>query len=187
MSKYQYCRHFAVLLPPSQVVAFSGLTFGLPVLCVLYTLRYTMDFDAIRPTISGLVGGLIAIWLSYAWARWIPVSCGSKSPKTLKREYGSRVFIANGLCGFGMFAALGFYVFGYFPNNDWRGLGIGVGLMAGLPIAFMFLSTFYRGMISTKECFVYFAISQKTPPMLLFSVLFLCLLGGSVALAYTIF
>jgi len=145
-----------------------------------------MDFDSIRPLISGTIGAILALWLTCSWARWIPTSRGRKSISDLKREYGTRVTIANWLAALGMFSAVGFYLFHIFPSNDWRGFGLGMGLMAGLPLAFIFGSTIYRGIEQTKECLVYFSISQRTPPLVLCTILFLCILGGCIALAFTI-
>jgi len=53
-------------------------------------------------------------------------------------------------------------------DHDWRGLGIGFGLMSFLPVAYIAAANISHGTERIKEAMVAFVIDQKTPTKVLF-------------------
>ena len=142
-----------------------------------------MKFENIRPIISGLLGALTAIWLARLWARWIPATVGRKSRIELESAHGWKVRLANILCAAAIIGGVLVYQVGLFDRYDWRGLGLAFGLMAFLPLALFFFSSLRGGAQNIRECFVFYAISQQSPPAVLLCLLVAFTIIGFVALA----
>lgn len=132
-----------------------------------------MDVDVVRPIVSGLVGATVAGWLLSRLSRWVPVASEGKSAETLLAENRTRIFIANALFLLSLVGAIFVYRKGYFPANDWRAAGLGFGAACIAPVLWLYLSTLNGGARRTQEAFVAYAISQRTPPVLLYGLLFL--------------
>jgi hypothetical protein len=132
-----------------------------------------VDADMLRPILSGLVGAVISGWFLSRLSRWVPVASGRKSAETLLAENQTRIYAANTLFFLGIVSAIIIYQKGYLPRNDWRPAALGFGFGCVAPILFLYLSTFSAGASRTQEAFVAYSISQKTPPMLLYGILFL--------------
>lgn len=145
-----------------------------------------MSFDTIRPILSGIIGALLAGWLVTKWARWVTVGVGRKGRERLLAEYGRTIRVANVLSFSGLLVALFCYWGGWLSQYDWRGLGLGAGLMAFLPIAYITVFCASRGAETIKECLVTYAISQKTPTVWFFAVMALLIMGGVVS-AFSLF
>jgi hypothetical protein len=88
-------------------------------------------------------------------------------------ENRARIFAANALFFLGITGAIFAYQQGYFPRNDWRPAGLGFGFACIAPVLFLYLSALNGGSRRIQEAFAAYAISQKTPPMLLYGILFL--------------
>jgi hypothetical protein len=140
-----------------------------------------MSFDTIRPILSGIIGAVIAGWLVTKWARWVPVKVGAKARERLLKEYRVTIRVANALAVAGLCIGLVCYWSGWLSKHDWRGLGLGAGLMSFLPIGFMVAANAPRGREAIKECLVTYAISQKTPTGLLFVLMVLMIIAGIVS------
>jgi len=141
-----------------------------------------MDLESIRPVFSGLVGGLLAILFCYGLSRWVPQVCNRKSAATLVRENRAGIWLANGIFFGGLLAGIAIYQFGFLPNDDWRGLalGAGAGSLAALgALAVLALVTGH----SLKEAYVAYAVSQKTPVVLVYGILLLCTASFAAAVA----
>jgi hypothetical protein len=70
------------------------------------------------------------------------------------------------------------YKFGLLGQHDWRGLGVGLGLMAILPLSYVFAVNASQGSDAVKEVLVTMSISEKTPVRLYFGLLAACVLAG---------
>jgi hypothetical protein len=129
-----------------------------------------MEFGEFRPIISGLIGGLIAIWLSIVLARWLPKVCNGKSVETLVLEYRYAIWFANSLLALGFVGTLALWMSKTMGNDDWRaaGLGIGGGCVAML-IGLALFGIVRRSPL--KEVYVAYAVSQKTPVFLVYGIL----------------
>jgi membrane-associated HD superfamily phosphohydrolase len=129
-----------------------------------------MEIESIRPILSGLLGGLLAIFFCNALSRWIPQICNGKSAEILIRENRVAIWLANALLFGGLIASIAIIQTGLLLNDDWRsaGLGAGGGCIAALAVlAAMALVTGH----SPKEAYVAYAISQRTPMALLYGIL----------------
>jgi hypothetical protein len=121
-----------------------------------------MDFDAIRPVLSGVVGGAIATWLTARLARNLPSHYGSKPRELLAKRHRPAIWVANALFFVGLLSALALYKWGGFADTDWRPLLLGSGLASVLPLAALPLVSVVCGR-SVKEAFVAFAWGQGSP------------------------
>ena len=142
-----------------------------------------MRFSDIHPIIAGLAGSLIAGWLKTKWDRWVPATVGAKGRDLLLKENGRTVQVAKALIAVGLGLGLLCYWSGWLNDRDWRGLGIGLGLMSALPIGYMVVARARRGAEAVKECWVAFAISERTPTGLLFVLMSLMLIAGLISAA----
>ncbi|MBL9170845.1 MAG: hypothetical protein JNN07_24145 [Verrucomicrobiales bacterium] len=145
-----------------------------------------MSFDTIRPILSEIIGALVAGWLVTKWARWVTAGVGRKGRERLLEEHRRSIRVANVLSFSGLLVALVCYWGGWLSRHDWRGLGLGAGLMAFLPIAYITAACASRGTETIKECLVAYAIHQKTPTVLLFAVMALLIIGGVIS-AFSLF
>jgi hypothetical protein len=145
-----------------------------------------MDSEMVRPIFSGLFGGAIAMAFCRAVSRWVPEVCNGKMTVTLLRENRVGIWVANALFLCGFLVGIGIYQLGLLPNNDWRGLAIGVGGGSILAIAALPLLACFTGS-SAKEAYVAFAVSQKTPIVILYGVLVLFIVVFAIATTALLF
>lgn len=121
-----------------------------------------MSFDDVRPIISGLIGGALAVALSAALSGWIPKVFRGKSANTLLREFRTPIKVTNRLSFLGMLSAIVLYRWAEFSSHDWRPLGLGFGLMLSTPLVVLPLSA----LISKREpseAVVAYCLSHKLP------------------------
>jgi hypothetical protein len=140
-----------------------------------------VSFDTIRPVLSGIIGAIIAGWLVNKMARWVPAKVGTKGRKRLLQEHKSTIRVANGLALLGIGIGILCYWSGWLSRNDWRGAGLGAGLMSILPVGYMVITNAARGAEAIKECLVSYAIAQKTPVALLFGLMGFLIVAGIVS------
>lgn len=131
-----------------------------------------MDFELMRPMISGVLGGLFAMIFCRALAGWIPQICNGKSAETILRENRVLILVANALFFCGILIGFALSQFGLLSDADWRAVALGLGGGSAAALISLPLLATIRGS-SPKEAFVAFAISQNVPPILLYSVLIL--------------
>lgn len=137
-----------------------------------------MDFDTIRPFVSGLIGATIAGWLAVKVAGRLPYAKNTAKQRALVDEERLTIRYANIGAGIGLGIGLMFYFGGFLDRNDWRGIGVGGGLMGLLPLLVIVGRNLHGGIQSIKNGFVAFAISQKTPVFLLLLFMGLMTTGG---------
>jgi len=142
-----------------------------------------MEADVLRPVLSGLAGVAISAWLLRKLSKWVPLASNGKSAEALVSENRTRIYAANTLFFLGIIGALFAYQRGYLPRNDWRPAALGFGSGCVAPVLFLFLSTVSGGSRRVQEAFVAYAISQKTPPLLLYSLMSLGFITFCVGLS----
>lgn len=141
-----------------------------------------MEFGELRPVLSGLAGGLIAIWLGTALGRWIPEVCNQKRTEILVIEYRYAIWCANILLVLGLIATMALFSLQVIRSDDWRALGIGIG--GGSFAALISLAIFGISKGSPlKEAYVAYAVSQKVPLFLIYGILTICVAGFFVAVS----
>jgi integral membrane sensor domain MASE1 len=134
----------------------------------------------IGAVISAIIGSLIFHWQVKHWFHRLPSNFGKKEKTQLLKEYKNTNRIAKifGLAGIST-------VFIYYKGNsttgsDWRGIGIAIGLMAFLPVAYIVAANVLRGTEKVKEALVAFVIDSKTPPKVLFVFIGICFITGVI-------
>ena len=137
-----------------------------------------MDFDSVRPIISGLIGATIAGWLAIKWAKRLPHAKNEAKQRQLAREQKGVILAANVGAGIALATGLILYLGGILDNRDWRGLGLMMGLMAFLPSLVIVSCNLRGGVEQIRDGFMAYSIAQKTPPFLLFSLMILMFCGG---------
>lgn len=146
-------------------------------------LGVSVEADALRPILSGVAGAAISAWLLQRLSRWVPLAKNGKSAEALVSENRARIYAANTFFFLGIIGALFVYQRGYFPRNDWRPAALGLGFGCVAPVLFLFLSTVSSGSQKVREAYVAYAISQKAPPLLLYSLMSLGFVAFCVGLA----
>ncbi len=121
-----------------------------------------MEFDAIRPIVSGVIGGAIATWLTARLARNLPSHYGSRPRESLAKRHRPAIWVANGFFFVGLLSGIALYKWGGFKDTDWRPLLLGFGLASVLPLAALPLVSVVCGR-NVKEAFVAFAWGQGSP------------------------
>ena len=129
-----------------------------------------MEFDSIRPVISGVIGGIIATWLASRWARNLPASYNFKSRNALFKEHRLAIWVANTLFFVGLFFGVALYRIGGFADTDWRPLLWGFGLASVLPLLALAVMPLVSGR-SIKEAYVAYALGQGSPLWATYSIL----------------
>jgi len=129
---------------------------------------------------------MIAGWLTTKWARWVSVGVGRKGRDHLLQEHKVILRVANVLSLSGLLFTLPCYWSGWLSDHDWRGLGLGAGLMAFLPIGYITFVSASRGPDMIKECLVTYAISQKIPTAWFFAAMALLIVSGVIS-AFSLF
>jgi hypothetical protein len=127
---------------------------------------------------SAIVGSIVFHWQVKQWSRWIPTKVGEKGKKQLLDENKITIRTAKTLSVAGVFIGLLFYSSHWLSDNDWRGLGVGIGLASFLPIAYIVGANIMHGTEKVKEAMVAFVIDQKTPRMVLFIFMGICFVAG---------
>lgn len=131
-----------------------------------------MTLDELRPVLSGLAGGVVAVWLSHRLSRWIPASLNGKSAQSLVQEHRAAILCANVMAALGIFGALALYSVAGFASNDWRPLGLGLGFALTAPLVAVPAVSWLTGR-SVREGLVSYAISQRMPVVAIYGVLLL--------------
>lgn len=129
-----------------------------------------MDMDSIRPIISGVLGGIIATWLTARWSRGLPHSYGAKSRDQLARHHRAAISTANTLFIVGLCFGVALYRIGGFPSTDYRPLLWGFGLASVTPLLSLWLISVITGR-DTKEAFVAFSWGQGSPLWVTYGIL----------------
>ena len=140
-----------------------------------------MDFESIRPVLSGIVGGGIALWLGARWQRR-QSSFERQSSQSLARTHKLASILASVLFFSGLITAIALYKVAEFESTDWIpfALGAGGGCLAALvALALVPLS---RGQ-SVKDSYLAYAASQQSSPFVVYSILGVGSMGCLFAMA----
>ncbi|WP_448142743.1 hypothetical protein [Stenotrophomonas bentonitica] len=129
-----------------------------------------MEFDSIRPAISGVIGGIIATWLTSRWARSLPSHYKGWSRTYLLRRHRPAIWTANVLFFIGLCCGIALYPVGGFANTDWRPLLLGFGLASVLPLLALAVVSLLSGR-NVKEAYVAFALGQGSPLWVTYGIL----------------
>jgi len=146
--------------------------------------RYSTFQYGLLPILSAIVGTAIAWWLKTKWAKWLPVHFGAKDKNRLLEQYGPGIRVAHRLTVLGFCAGAFPYFIGWLGDHDWRGLGVAFGLACFLPLAYFAVTNARHGKEAIRESLIAYAMWQKTPPSLLFTLMGL---GCVVGLVSTVF
>lgn len=122
-----------------------------------------MDWDAIRPVITGTIGGLLSLWVMKRWAPYVPQAYKDKSAKQLAAEY--RFSIVLGKLLFGGTIVIGVVLFqaGYFPRTSWAHFFLMVGVAISAQLAVLLLPAVGKGRSKAVEALVAYAIAERVP------------------------
>ncbi len=141
----------------------------------------TIGCGPIGALISAIIGSLIFNWQARRWTHRIPSKFGKKEKDQLLKEYGNTNRIAKVFALAGLFTALGYYRGQHeMTGRDWRGLGIALGLMCFLPVAYIVAANIIHGAKKVKEALVAFIISERTPPKVLVIFIGVCCIIGMI-------
>ena len=130
-----------------------------------------MDVAALRPIFSGLIGAIVTVWLLKKLRRWIPETCEGRDVAEICKEHRWKVRAANFVGFVALIGGVALYHFGVFSSRDWRGLGLGFGAACVAPTLLLVGTSLVEGRRATKEALVAYAVGQKTPPVVLYSLL----------------
>lgn len=134
-----------------------------------------------RPVISGVIGGLIAAWLCSRMARWLPTVYHGRPAGDLVRENRLAIWGANLIFFSGICLGIALYQLKYFDKADWRGLALGMGGGCLGALLIIPLQALMNGR-SFAEAYVAFAISQRTPTILLYTIVIVGVSAFSAAM-----
>ncbi|NWK57639.1 hypothetical protein HW115_18625 [Verrucomicrobiaceae bacterium N1E253] len=137
-----------------------------------------MDFDTIRPVISGLVGATIAGYLAVRFAKQLPHAAHRAKQKKLAKDQKIVIRVANIGAGIGLVSGLMLYYSGFLDSRDWRGFGLTMGLMALLPMLVIIIGNLRGGLHQVYDGFTAYSLAQKTPSNILFPLMGLMVCGG---------
>jgi uncharacterized protein YacL len=143
-----------------------------------------MDINELRPIISGIIGGIVAILIGGFIAHRWPQHLYEKTKEVLIRENRSAIWFANISFFIGLIVAIAMYQWMGFEKNDWRPLCLGFGVALTTPALALSLATFLRGR-EQHQAFIAYALSQGIPLKLLYLLTaagFPILLVGLVAI-----
>ena len=132
-----------------------------------------MDFDNIRPIVSGILGGAVALWLGSLW-EGRQSRTARRSNERLLRSHRLAVYLASGCFFAGLLFGVTLYPLAGFAQTDWRplGLGFGGGCLAAL-LVLTAMPVLTGGRI--RDAFAAFAVSERSPALFIYAIL-----GGGV-------
>ena len=122
-----------------------------------------MEFDSIRPLISGAIGSLLAAWLTAKWSRYVPSGQGGKSAETLVDENRWLIRSSNVLFIGSVLAGLACYMTGLVARNDPSAILISFGGGAVLPLFLLAFVRIVHGRERVNEAYTAICIASKTP------------------------
>jgi hypothetical protein len=118
---------------------------------------------------SAIIASLIFNWQVRRWSHRIPSKFHEKGKDQLLKEYKNTNRIAKIFSLTGIYTVFLYYRGQQTTGDDWRGLGIALGLACFLPVAYVVAANVMNGSEKVKEALVAFVISERTPPKVLFT------------------
>lgn len=137
--------------------------------------------DDLRPIFSGIAGAILALIIAWSICRYSTNNLSNDQLVNVKRIYGKRVAVANllSLLGFGLGMLL--YFIGVIPKNDWRGIGLSMGLIAVFPFFYFLVILRIRKVDGLIEIVDAFAKIHTTPRFLMYLTITIFFLVGALA------
>jgi nitrate reductase gamma subunit len=128
-----------------------------------------MEFDSIRPILSGVVGGIIAMVVGAWWKRSQPSEV-RWARQAMLQAYKGTVYLASFFVFAGIIAALLLYVYGDFEKSDLvpGALGFGGGCCAAILTLVVFPLASGRNI---RHAFIAFTQSEQAPASLVYAIL----------------
>jgi hypothetical protein len=122
-----------------------------------------MEIETLRPIITGLIGGLLSLWLMKRWAPFVPQAYKDKTAEQLVAENRTSIIAAN-ILFIGTIVG-GVYLFnaGYVTSTSWRHFFFVVGVAIVAPLAALLLPVIGKGRNRAVEAITAFAIAERTP------------------------
>jgi hypothetical protein len=144
----------------------------------------SLDMNDYRPIFSGLVGAILAAILARYICKTTPNILSKKQLEDVKKDYGKRVEVANvfSLLGFGVGMCM--YFSGVIPRNDWRGIGVSMGLIAFFPLFYFLFILKIRNVDALIAIIDAFAIIHTTPRFLMYLTLIFFFLAGAISVLF---
>ena len=137
------------------------------------------------PVLSGLIGGLIAMWFCSKLSKFIPEVYNSKKREDIVKENKTRVTMANTLFLVSVFGGLALFKYGYFAQSDWYGFALMAGFAFTSPAIFLVLSTIGINKQRVAEAFFAYSVNQNLPLAILYPFFVIgvfCLVVGFVGM-----
>ncbi len=128
--------------------------------------------------ICGTFGWIAGAWLKTKMLRWVPERVGIKGRDQLLREHNGKIRTAHALSVGGIGVGLLCYKTGWLDRYDWRGMGVGLGLTAMLPLSYAVAVNARLGRDALKEVLITMSIAEKTPVRLYFGLMAACFAAG---------
>jgi hypothetical protein len=126
-----------------------------------------MEINELRPVISGIIGGIIAILIGGFINRHWPQRLDKKTKEVLIRENRLAIWIANISFVIGLIVAIAMYQWMGFEKSDWRPLCLGFGVALTTPALALSLATFLCGR-EQHQAYIAYALSQGISLKLLY-------------------
>jgi hypothetical protein len=134
-----------------------------------------MDFQHLRPILSGVIGGAIAIGVGVWWQRRQPEDL-RRARQAIFENHKIAVYLASFLCFAGIVAGLMLYQYAGFENTDLAPLGLGFGGGLTAAVLTLVILPVITGR-SVRQAFIAFAESEQVSPVLIYAILGLGVLG----------
>jgi len=121
-----------------------------------------------RFILSGILGVLLSLLISWLICKIYPNNLVERDLENAKKLYGKKVSIANALSMFGFGSGMMLYFTGMLPKNDWRGLGIAMGLTTIMPLFYFIFILRIKNINSLVEIIDAFSVIHTTPRFLMY-------------------
>jgi hypothetical protein len=122
-----------------------------------------VELDAVRPVITGVIGGLFSLWLIRRWAPYVPMAYKAKTADELAAENRVGVMVGNSLFIGAMLVGVWLFKSGQVPSNSWSHFCLVFGVAVLAPFAAVLLPTIGKGRDRAVEAVVALAIAQRVP------------------------
>ena len=129
-----------------------------------------VTMDNINPTITGIFGTILSLLLAWGVRKYLPSRIPNDRVEHICKVYEKRISVANLSSVFGFILGIMLYFFGIVPRNDWRGLGVGMGLISILPLSYFLFILKIRTIDGLIEIIDAFGIIHKTPRFLMYAL-----------------
>lgn len=117
----------------------------------------------------GILATVASFAVGKALSRWIPNSIAGKSKDTLLRENRLVIRFANTSTLVGLGTGFLVHQAMRLANNDWRALGLGLGLAFAAPLVVLYVAALWRR-VQMREVVTAYALNQRLPAAVLYAM-----------------